>query len=116
MLNSAILNQPWAAALFNHLWQSTVVTLIAWLLTLTLRNHQARTRYWVWMVASVKFLIPFSLLIAAGERLSTVLPTPIQKTAMGATMTQSMQLFTQLEWYTGADKVIATPVASHHPG
>jgi uncharacterized protein (TIGR03435 family) len=116
MLNSAILNQPWAAALFNHLWQSTVVTLIAWLLTLTLRNHQARTRYWVWMVASVKFLIPFSLLIAAGERLSTVLPTPIQKTAMGATMTQSMQLFTQLEWYTGADKVIATPVASDHPG
>ena len=32
------------AALVNHLWQSTVFVLIAWLLTLLLRNNQARAR------------------------------------------------------------------------
>ena len=65
--NETWTNGVWTPALVNHLWQSTVVVLIAWLLTLTLRSNQARTRYWVWMIASVKFLIPFSLLIAAGE-------------------------------------------------
>jgi hypothetical protein len=63
--------EAWSAALANHLWQSTVVVLIAWLLTLLLRSNQARTRYWIWMIASVKFLIPFSVLIAAGEFLQT---------------------------------------------
>jgi hypothetical protein len=57
------------SALANHLWQSTVFACIAGLLTLTLRNNHARTRHWLWLVASVKFLIPFSLLAAAGSRL-----------------------------------------------
>ena len=62
----------------NHLWQSTVVVLIAWLLALALRNNHARTRYWVWMIASLKFLVPFSLLIAAGEAFRARITTPIQ--------------------------------------
>ncbi len=57
------------AALVNHLWQSTVFCLLAGLLTLVLQRNSARTRFWVWWVASVKFLVPFSLLIAAGARL-----------------------------------------------
>ena len=48
----------------NHLWQSTIFAAMAALLALALRNHQARVRHWLWMVASVKFLIPFALLIA----------------------------------------------------
>lgn len=51
----------------NHLWQSTIVVGVAWLLALALRRNQARVRYWVWMAASVKFLLPFALLIGAGE-------------------------------------------------
>lgn len=51
----------------NHLWQSTLVAVAAGLLTLTLRRNSARVRYWVWLAASIKFLIPFSALIALGS-------------------------------------------------
>jgi bla regulator protein BlaR1 len=51
-----------APALGNHLWQSTLFVIAAGLLTLILRNNHARTRYLLWLTASVKFLIPFSLL------------------------------------------------------
>ena len=53
-----------APALGNHLWQSTLFAAVVALLALTLRNYQARTRYWLWLAASAKFLIPFSLLLS----------------------------------------------------
>jgi uncharacterized protein (TIGR03435 family) len=53
------------------LWQSTVFSAGVWLLTLALRRNAARLRYRLWMTASLKFLLPFSLLIAAGARLSS---------------------------------------------
>ena len=61
-------NSGWAAALFNHLWQSTCVALFAWILTLALRANPARVRYSVWMFASVKFLVPFALLASLGAQ------------------------------------------------
>ena len=54
-------------ALLNHLWQSTLFAGLAALLTLLLRRNRARTRYWIWLAASMKFLIPFSLLVQAGS-------------------------------------------------
>ena len=51
----------------NHLWQSSVFALAVWLLTLALRRNQARIRYVLWMLASLKFLLPFSLLVSIGE-------------------------------------------------
>jgi bla regulator protein BlaR1 len=54
--------------LVNHLWQSTICAAVAWLLTLALRKNRAAVRYWLWLAASVKFLIPFSLLVSAGSR------------------------------------------------
>jgi bla regulator protein blaR1 len=56
-----------APGLGNHLWQSTLVALIAGLLTLALRKHQARARHWLWLAA---FLVPFSLLVEFGRRLT----------------------------------------------
>ena len=67
MIFPALLHSYWASAIVNHLWQSTVFVIGAWLLTIALRRNQARTRYFLWMVASAKFLVPFSILIAAGE-------------------------------------------------
>ena len=64
-------------ALANHLWQSTAFGLLAWLLTLTLRRNHARVRYAVWLAASIKFLIPFSLLVSVGN----LLPHPKQPVA-----------------------------------
>ncbi len=59
------------ASLGNHLWQSTLFLAVAALLTLVLRKNQARIRYGVWLAASIKFLIPFSLLIGVGSHLAT---------------------------------------------
>ena len=67
MMIPSFWGEPWTAAWVNHLWQSTLVTLIAWLLALILRSNQARIRYWLWASASLKFLIPFSLLVTIGS-------------------------------------------------
>ncbi len=91
----AFWNEVWTAALVNHLWQSTVVALLVWLLALALKNNHARTRYWLWMIASVKFLLPFSLLIAAGEALSPRIAPSVSRPAITAVMQQITQPFPQ---------------------
>jgi bla regulator protein blaR1 len=53
-------------ALANHLWQSTLFAAAAGLSTLAFKKNRARLRYWLWLAASLKFLIPFSVLIAVG--------------------------------------------------
>ena|SRR5438093_5717876 len=52
--------------LANHLWQSTIFAGAVVLLTLVLKTNRAQARYWLWLAASVKFLIPFSLLVTTG--------------------------------------------------
>jgi uncharacterized protein (TIGR03435 family) len=59
-----------APALKNHLWQSTFFLLLAAVLTLALRRNHARARYWLWLAASIKFLVPFSLLVALGSHIN----------------------------------------------
>src|SRR5262245_41673112 len=54
--------------LANHVWQSTMVAAASALLALILRNNSARVRYCVWFVASMKFLIPFSLIVTIGHQ------------------------------------------------
>jgi uncharacterized protein (TIGR03435 family) len=51
----------------NHLWQSTISALAAGLLTLAFRRNRAQVRYWLWFAASVKFLVPFTLLMSVGS-------------------------------------------------
>ena len=51
----------------NHVWQSTLFAAAAGLLTLILRRSPARVRHGIWLAASVKFLLPFSLLVALGS-------------------------------------------------
>jgi bla regulator protein blaR1 len=66
---SAIWSTVWPA-LGDHLWQSTLFLVAAGLLTLILRKNHARARCWLWLTASVKFLIPFSWLTGIGSHLS----------------------------------------------
>jgi uncharacterized protein (TIGR03435 family) len=56
--------------LLDHLWQSTLFAAAAWLVVRALRANGARVRYWLWFAASMKFLIPLSLLVSVGERLA----------------------------------------------
>ena len=57
-------------AMGDHLWQSTLVLLVVALLAFALKENQARVRYWLWLAASLKFLIPFCLVVTAGQRLA----------------------------------------------
>jgi len=58
-----------APAMANHLWQSTLFAAAAAVLTLALQKNAARVRYRLWLIASLKFLIPFSLLISFSSHL-----------------------------------------------
>jgi bla regulator protein BlaR1 len=51
----------------NHLWQSSGFVLVAGLVTFALRNNSPKIRYWVWLSASLKFLLPFALLVNLGS-------------------------------------------------
>jgi bla regulator protein BlaR1 len=63
-------------ALLDHLWQSTLFCAVIWSITLTLRSNAAAVRHWLWLLASVKFLVPFSALHLLGA--AAGLPTPVE--------------------------------------
>ena len=56
-------------ALINHLWQSTLFAAAVALLAFLLRNNRAAVRHSLWLAASVKFLVPFSLFVAIGQQI-----------------------------------------------
>jgi len=58
-------------AIGNHLWQSTLFALVVAALCLLFRSDGAHVRYWLWWIASVKFLVPFSLLTGLGGWLAS---------------------------------------------
>jgi uncharacterized protein (TIGR03435 family) len=62
--------------IFNHLWQSTVFASAVALACIALRRNSPRLRYWLWLAASIKFLIPFSLLVSTGARVQMPPDTP----------------------------------------
>jgi bla regulator protein BlaR1 len=64
-----VIPESLTSALPNHLWQSTLFAAAAGLITLALRRNNARARHWLWLIASLKFLIPFSLLVGLGGSL-----------------------------------------------
>jgi bla regulator protein BlaR1 len=107
-----MMQTSWAAALANHLWQSTALVLAAWALTFSLRKNQARVRYCVWLIASLKFLVPFSPLIEWGRHIGQSAAAPIVHTALSRNavsimMGQIAQPFPQ------GQRLPATPVAVH---
>ena len=80
--------------LANHLWQSTLFAVAAGLLTLMCRRNHAGVRYWLWFCASVKFLIPFTLLIALSDRLEWASKAPqLAAPAVSATLAQVSRPF-----------------------
>jgi uncharacterized protein (TIGR03435 family) len=69
-----------------HLWQSTLFAAVAGLLTLALRRNQARVRYWLWLAASYKFLVPFSWLVSIGHQFQwRAAPTIVPQTFSAVT-------------------------------
>jgi bla regulator protein BlaR1 len=77
----------------NHLWQSTLFAVAITALVALLRRHGAHVRYSLWWAASVKFLVPFSLLTLLG----------------GALREAGAPRFELAEWPAGFD-VLAQPM------
>jgi uncharacterized protein (TIGR03435 family) len=113
------LSPIWAAGvreLCRHLWQSTLFLGIVALLALLLRKNQARIRYWLWMTASVKFLIPFSLLVSLGSHLPWPSHAVATKTSPYVAIEEMSQPFLELTALnTPIDIPVAKPTASHVP-
>jgi beta-lactamase regulating signal transducer with metallopeptidase domain len=64
--------------LWGHLWQSTIFALAAGLMTVAFRANCAQVRSWLWLSASLKFLVPFALLLNLGSYLETWIPAARQ--------------------------------------
>jgi bla regulator protein blaR1 len=77
----------------NHLWQSSVCAGAAWLLTLALRKNRAALRYGLWFTASVKFLVPFSLLVGVGSQVGWRTPPAIIQPAFSSVVAEVSQPF-----------------------
>jgi bla regulator protein blaR1 len=95
---SKYLSSIWATvapALGNHLWQSTLVAIFAVFLAFALRKNHAAARYRLWLLASLKFLFPFSLLVGLGSYLTW--SRGIARTAAGfdVALDEVSQPFTQ---------------------
>jgi bla regulator protein blaR1 len=89
--------------LTNHLWQSTLFAVAAGLLVVTCRKNRAQVRYWLWFSASLKFLIPLSLLVSFWSQVgSTVKPTRLPTQAVSFTMVQLAQPFPGASFVTSA--------------
>ncbi len=103
--------------LTNHLWQSTIFAIATGLLTLAFRSNGAKVRYGLWLCASLKFFIPFFLLINAGSHLDWApaaqrVAAQITAPAISLTVEQITQPFavaapsmgataTEIDWLSG---------------
>lgn len=82
-------------ALANHLWQCTATAAAIGLLAWILRRNAAQIRYWLWMLASLKFLVPISLLISVGTYLRPVAPAPTRRPVVSALLGQITEPFSR---------------------
>jgi bla regulator protein BlaR1 len=82
----------------NHLWQSTTFAAAIALLATAFSKNRAEVRYWLWLSASLKFLVPFSLLVGVGiqlwdAQLAGKIATHITAPAVAQTMVEFAQPF-----------------------
>jgi uncharacterized protein (TIGR03435 family) len=70
------MSEPYSL-LTNHLWQSTLFAALVSLAAFALKSNQPKTRYWLWLAASAKFLVPFSLLVELGSRVEVPAASPV---------------------------------------
>ena len=87
------------AELTNHLWQSTLFAVAVALASLAFRKNRAQVRYCLWLSASIKFLVPFALLMNLGNSLWGVfaarqIATELAPPAVSLTVEQIAQPFT----------------------
>ena len=105
-------------AIINHLWQSTVFLFAAALAAFALRRNQASVRHAVWLAASLKFLVPFSLLIGLGGAFawrSTPVPSASVAPAIVETVQTITEPFAEVSAIPGRGNVAHSPTAIPWP-
>ena len=93
------------AAFTDHLWQSTCFAALVWGLAWLLRRNSALLRLSMWRIAALKFLLPFSVLLALGGWLGF----PVRHSAIPppAAVTETAEWL----WRTGFPATAYAPVA-----
>ena len=95
------------ALFLNHVWQSTLFAGVIAILALALRHNRARLRYGLWLAASVKFLVPFAMLAAAGGLLEwQQAPAPLRSVVASPGVRDFSAPFAEL-WLDPATMVTA---------
>ena len=61
-LLAAVSSSLWPA-LLDHLWQGTLFAGVVWLFCLLAKRASSKTRYGIWLLASVKFAVPTVLFV-----------------------------------------------------
>ncbi|HEV8145505.1 MAG TPA: M56 family metallopeptidase, partial [Bryobacteraceae bacterium] len=99
--------------IFNHLWQSTLFAAALALLSIAFRKNHARTRYALWLAASLKFLVPFSLLISLGQQFAPKSAPRVieQRTLMVIEQTQRTSPLPILDFGSSPDARRIIPLA-----
>jgi bla regulator protein blaR1 len=78
----------------NHLWQSTAFAVAVGLLALVFRRNRAAIRHALWLSATAKFLVPFSLLFMLGHHLWREAPAaPVLVESMSRAMIVATEPF-----------------------
>jgi TonB family protein len=83
-MTDAVTLEEIVRGLADHLWQSTLVAGAAALVCALLVRVAAQVRFTIWLVASAKFLVPFSLLTALGALLPLPVARPVPSETVAA--------------------------------
>lgn len=92
-------------ALLDHLWQSSLCAACIWLLALNFARNKASLRYWLWLTASLKFLVPFALIVAVGALVG-------ENRALVAAGAELARLKPIAQPFSGAAPIVGSPTAS----
>src|SRR5262249_26447038 len=79
--------------LANHLWQSTLFVIGVGLIALLLRKNRAAVRHRLWLAATIKFLVPFSLLTALGSHIQWRTPAAVVEAPITIAIEEAGQPF-----------------------
>lgn len=90
----------------DHLWQSTLFAAVAGLLTLAFRQNRAQVRYWLWLAASLKFLVPFAWLLTIGSQFGWRSSALLPRTDVAVIIDSFSQPFSRPEFIVAA---VASP-------
>src|SRR6185436_15398313 len=93
-------------ALLDHLWQGTLFAGVVWLFCLLAKRASSKTRYGIWLLASVKFAVPAVLFVWLLTPLDIQVPWPLE--AISSSSTRVVTEFPLTKEYDEATVVIGT--------